>query len=448
MLLHESANMEQSVPENLSTHVFNDNCEMKLQAPCHDPDQADSENGSNSNSDLPTKESIASSSPATSVTSPSPALSSSNSTTKVKLSFSVDRLLSAERIEPLPSPSPSQTPNPTSSRQCCDGSVYACCTFPSCFAQPTEAAKHPPLSASQGLTNTHHGSYAYAGMEKFYPGLYMDYKSVLRPTPIRAAEHATTFPTLATNALMRFHQQQQQHHQQQQQQQQHQQQQQQQQHKAATLLHSSTSTAALLAPLNSLKTLQLTQQQRFLAKTSQQQLLDMPSTATGAASTIQNGAHSSNSNNNNNNSSNGGSNNNNNNNGKRKRSWSRAVFTNLQRKGLEIQFQQQKYITKPDRRKLAARLNLTDAQVKVWFQNRRMKWRHTRENLKSGHEKQPPQQMGAGSSSTSKTMMVTSAVGATRSHEVLDYSSDSCSSVELSERADDDDDNIEIDVVE
>lgn len=51
-------------------------------------------------------------------------------------------------------------------------------------------------------------------------------------------------------------------------------------------------------------------------------------------------------------------------NGKRKRSWSRAVFSNLQRKGLEIQFQQQKYITKPDRRKLAARLNLTDAQVR------------------------------------------------------------------------------------
>lgn len=65
---------------------------------------------------------------------------------------------------------------------------------------------------------------------------------------------------------------------------------------------------------------------------------------------------------------------------KRKRSWSRAVFSQLQRKGLEIQFQIQKYITKPDRRKLAARLGLTDAQVKVWFQNRRMKWRHTREN--------------------------------------------------------------------
>lgn len=69
---------------------------------------------------------------------------------------------------------------------------------------------------------------------------------------------------------------------------------------------------------------------------------------------------------------------------KRKRSWSRAVFSNLQRKGLEIAFGGQKYITKPDRRKLAARLGLTDAQVKVWFQNRRMKWRHTGEDRKSG----------------------------------------------------------------
>ncbi|XP_029178638.1 H2.0-like homeobox protein [Nylanderia fulva] len=65
---------------------------------------------------------------------------------------------------------------------------------------------------------------------------------------------------------------------------------------------------------------------------------------------------------------------------RRKRSWSRAVFSSLQRKGLERRFSLQKYITKPDRRQLAATLGLTDAQVKVWFQNRRMKWRHTRES--------------------------------------------------------------------
>ncbi|KAA0183900.1 hypothetical protein HAZT_HAZT004105 [Hyalella azteca] len=47
---------------------------------------------------------------------------------------------------------------------------------------------------------------------------------------------------------------------------------------------------------------------------------------------------------------------------RRKKSWSRAVFTSLQRKGLELSFSDQKYITKPDRKQLAASLGLTDAQ--------------------------------------------------------------------------------------
>ena len=53
-------------------------------------------------------------------------------------------------------------------------------------------------------------------------------------------------------------------------------------------------------------------------------------------------------------------------NGKRKKSWTRAVFSHLQRKGLEKRFQMQKYITKPDRRLLAASLGLTDAQVRLF----------------------------------------------------------------------------------
>ncbi|XP_063218619.1 homeobox protein DBX1-like [Bacillus rossius redtenbacheri] len=40
----------------------------------------------------------------------------------------------------------------------------------------------------------------------------------------------------------------------------------------------------------------------------------------------------------------------------------RAVFSDLQRKGLEKRFQIQKYISKPDRKKLAEKLGLKDSQ--------------------------------------------------------------------------------------
>lgn len=42
----------------------------------------------------------------------------------------------------------------------------------------------------------------------------------------------------------------------------------------------------------------------------------------------------------------------------------RAVFSDLQRRGLEKRFQIQKYISKPDRKKLAEKLGLKDSQVR------------------------------------------------------------------------------------
>lgn len=57
----------------------------------------------------------------------------------------------------------------------------------------------------------------------------------------------------------------------------------------------------------------------------------------------------------------------------------RAVFSEEQRKALEKMFQKQKYISKTDRRKLAVSLGLKESQVKIWFQNRRMKWRNSKE---------------------------------------------------------------------
>ena len=45
----------------------------------------------------------------------------------------------------------------------------------------------------------------------------------------------------------------------------------------------------------------------------------------------------------------------------------RAVFSDGQRKGLEKTFQKKKYISKPDRKKLADRLGLKDTQVGFLF---------------------------------------------------------------------------------
>ena len=47
----------------------------------------------------------------------------------------------------------------------------------------------------------------------------------------------------------------------------------------------------------------------------------------------------------------------------------RAVFSELQRRGLERRFQIQKYISKPERKKLAEKLALKDSQVKLFFLN-------------------------------------------------------------------------------
>ena len=43
----------------------------------------------------------------------------------------------------------------------------------------------------------------------------------------------------------------------------------------------------------------------------------------------------------------------------------RAVFSDQQRKGLEVAFLKQKYISKPERKKLAQRLGLKDSQVEI-----------------------------------------------------------------------------------
>lgn len=50
-------------------------------------------------------------------------------------------------------------------------------------------------------------------------------------------------------------------------------------------------------------------------------------------------------------------------------------FTTEQSVTLEKRFEHQKYLSPPERKKIAAQLNLTERQIKTWFQNRRAKWR-------------------------------------------------------------------------
>ncbi|XP_077974968.1 uncharacterized protein LOC144430761 [Styela clava] len=54
---------------------------------------------------------------------------------------------------------------------------------------------------------------------------------------------------------------------------------------------------------------------------------------------------------------------------------SRTVFTNKQLERLEKEFSQQRYLVGKDRTALAKVLKLGEAQIKVWFQNRRIKFR-------------------------------------------------------------------------
>ncbi|KAG8231835.1 hypothetical protein J437_LFUL008606 [Ladona fulva] len=53
----------------------------------------------------------------------------------------------------------------------------------------------------------------------------------------------------------------------------------------------------------------------------------------------------------------------------------RTIFTPEQLERLEAEFERQQYMVGPERLYLASALQLTEAQVKVWFQNRRIKWR-------------------------------------------------------------------------
>ncbi|XP_028391593.1 hematopoietically-expressed homeobox protein HHEX homolog [Dendronephthya gigantea] len=58
-------------------------------------------------------------------------------------------------------------------------------------------------------------------------------------------------------------------------------------------------------------------------------------------------------------------------------------FSNEQTVELEKTFEKQKYLSPPERKSLAKMLQLSERQIKTWFQNRRAKWRRLKQEGKT-----------------------------------------------------------------
>ncbi|XP_041829925.1 LOW QUALITY PROTEIN: hematopoietically-expressed homeobox protein hhex [Melanotaenia boesemani] len=69
-----------------------------------------------------------------------------------------------------------------------------------------------------------------------------------------------------------------------------------------------------------------------------------------------------------------------------KRKGGQVRFSNDQTVELEKKFETQKYLSPPERKRLAKMLQLSERQVKTWFQNRRAKWRRLKQENLSGRK--------------------------------------------------------------
>ncbi|XP_038591960.1 hematopoietically-expressed homeobox protein hhex [Micropterus salmoides] len=81
-----------------------------------------------------------------------------------------------------------------------------------------------------------------------------------------------------------------------------------------------------------------------------------------------------------------------------KRKGGQVRFSNDQTIELEKKFETQKYLSPPERKRLAKMLQLSERQVKTWFQNRRAKWRRLKQENPQGGKREVEDDRSAGRS--------------------------------------------------